>query len=79
MNQTYPNPPRKKLYRSRSQRMIAGVCGGMADYFNMEVTWIRLIFIILLLGFGSTLLIYIILWVIVPEAPDNTTSTFTTN
>ena len=64
-----PNPPRR-LYRSRNQRVIAGVCGGLAEYFNLDPTWIRLIFILLsLLGVGSFIIVYIIFWIIVPLAP----------
>ena len=60
----------KKLYRSRKQRLIAGVCGGLAEYFDMDPTWMRLIFIVLLLAFGSTLIVYLIMWLIVPDAPN---------
>ena len=60
--------PAKKLYRSRKDRMIAGVCGGLADYFNIDVTWVRLIFVLLFLAGGCALLIYLIMWLIVPNA-----------
>ena len=59
----------KKLYRSRRDRMIAGVCGGLAIYFNMDPTWVRLIFILFLLLGGSAILIYVIMWMIVPKEP----------
>ncbi len=60
----------KRLYRSRNQRMIAGVCGGLADYFNLDPTWIRLIFVLLaLLSLGTLVLVYVIFWIIVPLAP----------
>ena len=58
--------PHKKLYRSRKERMIGGVCGGLAEYFGMDPTWVRLIFIFLLLLGGSAFLVYLIMWVIVP-------------
>ncbi len=60
----------KTLYRSRKQRIIAGVCGGLAEYFNVDPTWVRIIFIVLLLAFGSTLIVYLIMWLIVPDAPN---------
>jgi phage shock protein C len=60
----------KKLYRSRNDRMIAGVCGGLAEYFNIDSTWVRLLFIILFLLGGSALLVYVIMWLIVPNAPE---------
>jgi phage shock protein C len=60
----------KKLYRSRSNRVIAGVCGGLADYFNTDPTIIRIIAVILLLPGGLPgLLPYLILWAVVPLEP----------
>ena len=60
----------RRLYRSRNQRMLAGVCGGIAEYFNIDVTIVRLIWAILSLStFGSGLLIYIISAIIIPERP----------
>ena len=61
----------KKFYRSRDDRKIAGVCGGIADYFGVDSTLIRLLWIVLTLlsmGFGGVVA-YIIAWVIVPEEP----------
>jgi phage shock protein C len=57
----------RKLYRSRSQRMIAGVCGGLADYFNIDATLIRVLFLLLAVFGGTGLVIYIVMWVIVPD------------
>lgn len=68
MNQINPVPHRK-LYRSRRERMIAGVCGGLAEYFNIDPTWVRLIFIVFFFLGGSAFLVYIIMWLIVPSAP----------
>jgi phage shock protein C len=60
----------KKLYRSRDNRMIAGVCGGLAEYFNIDPVIMRIIFFILLLPGGLPgLLPYIVLWIVVPEKP----------
>ncbi|HEV7952356.1 MAG TPA: PspC domain-containing protein [Candidatus Saccharimonadales bacterium] len=62
----------KKLYRSRTDKKIAGVCGGLAEYFNIDATVIRIIFIVLLLPGGFPgLLPYVILWIFVPLKPDN--------
>lgn len=59
----------KKLYRSED-RMIAGVCGGLAEYFNIDPTIIRVIFVILLLPGGFPgFLPYVILWIVVPNKP----------
>ena len=63
-------PPVRKLYRSRRDRMIAGVCGGLAQYFAIDTTWVRLIFVLFFFLGGSALLIYLIMWIIVPLSPD---------
>ena len=59
----------KKLYRSSKQRMIAGVCGGLAEYFDMDVNIMRLLFvaICLLSVLVPMLIFYILAWIIVPE------------
>ncbi len=60
----------KKLYRSNHQKMLAGVCGGVAEYFNIDVTLVRLIWAIASLpSFGAGLVIYIIAAIVVPERP----------
>ncbi len=58
---------RQGLYRSRSDRMIAGVCGGLARRFNISSTWVRLAFVFIVLLGGAGFLLYLILWVIMPE------------
>ncbi|MFP4559572.1 MAG: PspC domain-containing protein, partial [Archaeoglobaceae archaeon] len=57
----------ERLYRSRDEKIIFGVCGGLSRYFNVDVTLVRLIFIVGVLLKGITLLIYIILALITPE------------
>lgn len=59
----------KKLTRSTSDRMIAGVAGGLAEYFSIDPTLMRVIFVLgtLLTGGGLGILIYIALWIIMPE------------
>ncbi len=59
----------KKLYRSIKNRYVGGVCGGLADYFNVDVVIIRLLFFVALVIGGGGLLAYIILWIVVPEEP----------
>jgi len=56
----------RKLYRSRSERMICGVCGGLANYFDMDPTIVRIIFVLLALANGAGILIYIIMAIVVP-------------
>lgn len=61
------NMDEKRMMRSVRERMIAGVAGGLADYFNMDPTLVRLIFVLLALAGGPGVLIYIILWLVMPE------------
>ena len=66
----------KRLYRSRKNRMIGGVCGGLAEYFGIDPVVVRLIAVLLLLPGGLPgFLPYIILWIVVPEAPEEPTGT----
>lgn len=58
----------KKLYRNVDDKKIAGVCSGLAAYSGIDVTLIRIIFLVALIGYGSTLIIYIILWIVMPKA-----------
>jgi phage shock protein C len=59
----------RRLYRSQSEVMIAGVCGGLAEYLNLDPTVIRLIFLLLFFAGGGGLFMYLILWVIMPLEP----------
>ena len=61
----------KKLYRSKSRRMVSGVCGGLEDYLGIDVTIIRLVWVIfsVMTGFFPGLITYIIATVIIPEDP----------
>lgn len=58
----------KKLYRTRDG-IIAGVCGGVAEFFGLDTSLIRIATLILILFGGLSLWVYIILWLIVPKAP----------
>jgi phage shock protein C len=59
----------KKLYRSTKQKMLGGVCGGMADYFDLDVSLIRLIFVglALLTAILPMVLFYLIAWLVIPS------------
>lgn len=57
----------KKLFRSVDDNIIAGVCGGLAEYFQIDGSLVRIIFILLAIGGGSGVLIYLILWLVVPS------------
>ena len=61
----------KKLYRSKHDQKIAGVCAGIAEYFGIDATIIRLIWALLILCAGSGLLAYILCAFIIPEKPDD--------
>ena len=68
-----PSAAPRKLYRSRSDRAIAGVCGGLADYLGIDPLVIRLLTLFLILFGGLSIWVYIILWLIVPEEPQTFT------
>jgi len=59
----------KKLYRKPNEQMIAGVCSGLAEYFSLDTTIVRLLFVLLLLLGGHGVLIYVILWIVMPIKP----------
>lgn len=59
----------KKLYRSNADKKIAGVCGGLAKYLGIDVTVIRLIWVIVVLFGGAGLLAYLICALLIPEEP----------
>ena len=61
----------KKLYRSNTDKKLCGVCGGLAKYFNMDPTIVRLIAVLLTLFVGGALIAYIICALVIPEEPDN--------
>lgn len=58
---------RRRVFRDRTDRMIAGVCGGLSNYFNIDPLWLRILFITLLF-MGGGFILYIILWIVIPEA-----------
>lgn len=62
----------KRLYRSRHDRMLGGVCGGLAQYLSIDPTIVRLLFVLLVfpLTFGTIIIIYLILMIVVPEEPE---------
>ena len=57
----------KKLYRSSTNKMIAGVCGGLAEHFDMDPTIVRLIWVVAVFGAGFGVLAYLVAWIIVPQ------------
>jgi phage shock protein C len=63
----------RKLYRSRSDRKLAGVCGGLAQFFSLDPTLIRVLFVVLAVLGGSGILIYLAMWIMVPKEPQSRT------
>ena len=59
--------PSRKLYRSKTDRQLGGVCGGLAQYFGVDSTAIRVAFVVLAILGGSGLFIYLAMWIIVPS------------
>lgn len=57
----------KKIFRSISDYMVAGICGGLAKYFKIDSSLVRVIFVLLALSGGSGVLIYLILWLVIPK------------
>lgn len=57
----------KKLYKSKNDRKISGVCGGIAEYMNVDSTIVRLVAIALVFGWGSGILAYIVAALVMPE------------
>jgi phage shock protein C len=59
----------RRLYRSRTNRQVAGVCGGLAQFFNMDATLFRVLFVVLAVLGGSGIVLYVAMWIIVPQEP----------
>ena len=74
-----PPPPayaaRKRLVRSTNDRKIAGICAGVADYFDLDTTLVRVLWLLATLVPGPNILAYIILWIAVPEGPTGVQAT----
>jgi len=59
----------KRIYRSGKERILGGVCGGIGEYFDVDPTIIRLLWVLFALGAGTGILVYIIAWIIIPRNP----------
>ncbi len=57
----------KRFYLSETDKKIGGVCGGLAEYFGVDSLIIRIIFVVLVLGYGCGLLAYLLLWLLAPK------------
>lgn len=63
--------PPKKLVRSSTDKIVAGVCGGLGKYFEIDPIILRILFAVITLTAGSGLIIYIVLWIVMPEDTDD--------
>ena len=61
--------PIKRLYRSRNDRILGGVCSGLAHYFEIDPVITRLLWVLLTFAMGFGILAYLIAWIIIPEEP----------
>jgi phage shock protein PspC (stress-responsive transcriptional regulator) len=59
----------KRLYRSNTNRILGGVCGGIGEYLNVDPTIIRFLLIIFALIYGTGILIYLLAWIVIPKNP----------
>jgi len=60
----------RRLYRSSRQKVVAGICSGLGEYFAIDPVWFRIGFVVLAIGGGSGILIYLLMWLIVPPQPE---------
>jgi phage shock protein PspC (stress-responsive transcriptional regulator) len=67
-NDAYSNVGERKLFRDPDDHLVSGVCAGIANYFDVQAVWIRLAFALLFLFAGSGVILYIILWIVIPKA-----------
>ena len=67
-NNAQEGPVKRRLYRNPDDKLLGGVCSGIASYFDVDAVWVRLAFAFIFFVFGSGFLLYILLWIIVPEA-----------
>ena len=63
------NQENKRLYRSREDRILGGVCGGLAEYLDADPSLIRLLWVLIALVWGLGILLYLAAWIIIPEKP----------
>jgi phage shock protein C len=67
VNETPPRPDERRLTRSRTNRILGGVCAGLARYLGVDVILIRIAFVVLALAWGGGVILYVIGWILIPE------------
>ncbi|MCX6771801.1 MAG: PspC domain-containing protein [Candidatus Micrarchaeota archaeon] len=60
----------RRVYRSRKNRLLAGVCGGIAEYFDVDPVFVRLLLVLLVLMGFAGIILYLVAWLIIPESPN---------
>jgi phage shock protein C len=65
----HDQPVQAPLTRSETEKRIAGVCGGIAEYFDIDPTVVRIVFVLIALLSGVGVLIYVVLWIVLPKGP----------
>ncbi|EGD56958.1 PspC domain-containing protein [Gordonia neofelifaecis] len=63
-----PSRPSRRLTRSSSDKMLGGVAGGIAEYFGVDSTWVRVAFVASIILPGPQVLLYLLLWIIIPKS-----------
>ena len=64
----------KRLYRSRKERMLGGICGGLGEHIDVDPTIIRMVLVVVtLFSLGIGIIVYIIAWILIPESPGEST------
>lgn len=63
---TFTPPSNKRFFRDQKRKMLGGVCAGLGNYFNVDLVWIRLLFALLTLAWGVILVVYVVLWIVIP-------------
>ncbi len=61
----------RRLYRSRRERIVGGVCGGLAEYSDLDLTLVRVLMALFIIFGGAGLIVYIVMWIIIPNEPRN--------
>ncbi len=67
-------PHERRLTRSRSNQIIAGVCAGLADYLGVDRVLVRIVFVVLAFGAGAGIALYVLAWIVIPEEDPNAPS-----
>jgi phage shock protein C len=67
----------KRLYRSRKERMLGGICGGLGEHIDVDPAIIRMVWVVItvitILCFGFGIIVYLLAWIIIPESPEEST------